>query len=365
MSQQPHVLFVPDWRKDNPYQSLLAEAVGGKGFDVRFSGLGSGPFSLQALLKDFPNTDVVHLHWIDDLVRPLLWSQLAIKRELRLWLLWADIVLLRMRGIKVVWTIHNAVSHESSNPVFEKRIRGVVAKVVNRVILHSESALRFVENEYQVPLHQKASIVPHGSYIGRYALTEQPHHLDSLLGDSNERLVLLFFGAVRRYKGVTGLIESFRRTKRPDLRLVIAGACSEPELKKEITAAARHDPRIFTATDYIPDAEVADLFRLSDVVVLPFETILTSGSAVLAMSLAKALLMPETAKILEIGDEKGTLYFPGDEALPEFLDSLNKQQLGDMGIHNRWLMGPRSWDNVADMTVGAYQSAKSRFASRR
>ena len=46
------------------------------------------------------------------------------------------------------------------------------------------------------------------------------------------------------------------------------------------------------ALRYIPDAELQVWLRAADVVVLPFRDILTSGSAILALSFGRAVVAP-------------------------------------------------------------------------
>ncbi|MDJ0751834.1 MAG: glycosyltransferase, partial [Woeseiaceae bacterium] len=197
MGQKERVLFLPDWREGNPYQSLLAAAVRKCGYRVDFDELRSIPFVLQVLRRSHPKAKVIHIHWIDDLIASLLWSTTPLKRAVRLWLLGLDILMLRFRGIRVVWTVHNLVSHESRDPDFEKRIRRTIARTANQLIFHSERARAMVEEAYGIRLCEKSAVIPHGNYAGFYATDpERVQQLRRELGLSIDDFVLLFFGAV-------------------------------------------------------------------------------------------------------------------------------------------------------------------------
>ena len=63
-------------------------------------------------------------------------------------LLALDILVVRLRGKRVIWTIHNLVSHESNNPEWEIKARRVIARTCSHALLHSHSALKLVEKTY-------------------------------------------------------------------------------------------------------------------------------------------------------------------------------------------------------------------------
>ena len=57
------VLFAPDWRAGNPYQQLLADALGRQGVEVVFAPQVQGLFRLSKAAKAGGDFDVMHLHW--------------------------------------------------------------------------------------------------------------------------------------------------------------------------------------------------------------------------------------------------------------------------------------------------------------
>lgn len=355
-SRKMRALYLPDWRKENPYLSLLARAVSKCGVEVEFQEFQKAHFALRASVRENRPVEVVHIHWIDDLISPLFWSKHPLKRAIRVCLLCADILSLRFNGIRVVWTIHNIVSHESPDPEFEVRVRRMIARTVDRVIVHSKSALQIVEQTYRCRIEQKAAVIPHGNYLDAYELMPGKHALiEHELGFACDELVLLFFGTVRRYKGVSTLLRSFGKTKRGDLRLVIAGRCDEAELETEIMSAAENDQRIVPLLRFISTEELPHLFKYCDVAVLPFVSVLTSGSAILAMSFGKTLILPESAHVLDLGGEPGIKYFSSAEELPNCFESLEKQHERESGAANLERISALEWDEIGRRTVSQYE----------
>jgi glycosyltransferase involved in cell wall biosynthesis len=97
--------------------------------------------------------------------------------------------------------------------------------------------------------------------------------------DAGGRRIILFFGNVRSYKGLQDLIAAFPavREEVPAV-LVIAGTFLESRMEYEEQInrlAIGSDVRLFA--DYVPDPEVAALFSIADLVVLPYRSGSQSG----------------------------------------------------------------------------------------
>jgi len=92
--------------------------------------------------------------------------------------------------------------------------------------------------------------------------------------------VILFFGYVRKYKGLDILIDAFKIAKKnlPELRLIIAGEFYDdptPYLQQIQQSGFKNDIRVFN--QFIPNEEVSMYFDLSDVVVQPYRNATQSG----------------------------------------------------------------------------------------
>lgn len=94
--------------------------------------------------------------------------------------------------------------------------------------------------------------------------------------------VLLFFGFIRKYKGLDLLLKAMKFLQE-DYKLIIAGEVyGDFKEYEEIINEYHLKDRIIRITRYIPDNEVADIFSNSDVCVLPYRTATQSGIASIA-----------------------------------------------------------------------------------
>jgi glycosyltransferase involved in cell wall biosynthesis len=97
----------------------------------------------------------------------------------------------------------------------------------------------------------------------------------------------------------------------------------------------------------------------ADVVVLPYAGILTSGTLLLAMSFAKAVIAPRIGCIPEVVDTRGAfMYEPGNgAALTGALQRALSADLTAMGLYNRRIVQEYDWDTIAARTREVYARA--------
>ena len=128
------------------------------------------------------------------------------------------------------------------------------------------------------------------------------------------RFVYLFFGNARGYKGITELVDSYRRAAAPDtaLLLILRENARSPGLIAQLGTAAAGDPRIqIHASRFFEPDEFQYYMNAADVVVLPFSAVLTSGSAIQALGFGKPLIVPRLGCLPElITGGCGLLYDP-------------------------------------------------------
>ena len=258
----------------------------------------------------------------------------------RLDLMWA-----KWRGLRLVWTIHNRVAHESVDPAEELSLLAVLALEVDHCIVHSASAIDDLRRFWgpEVFRGTRCSVIRHGNYAGYYPPAHEAAkdlRMDFRLNP--EHLVILFFGMVRPYKGVERLLASLHACGREDIRVLVAGRAKDEKLIGRLRKLAECDSRVLLDLRFIEDHEVAAYFEVADAVAIPFEKTLTSGSAVLAMTMGCALLMPDCARVLDLGEDEGALFYSDHQSdeqsnddLSGLLAQLEKPRLQAMGNHNR------------------------------
>lgn len=326
------VVVAPDWREGNPYLTMLEDSVKQADPQVQFiyTDFDGGLFGLLRLWIRHRDADLLHIHWVTDLVAPVTWSRSMQEASVKGWLIGFQARLLRLLGMRIVWTIHNLVSHESLDAEKETIARCNLATAVDRIILHSASAIEVVGREYRLPASLQAEVIPHGNYDGQYpSKFPDIRSVDPRLSKAGEKINILFFGAIRPYKGIDKLLGALNAADRQDIQVLIAGSASSKEIIDQLTMHAARDPRLVLVLRRIRDDELSGLLDWADVVVVPFERTLTSGSVVLAFTSGRPVIASSSARVLDLIDDENGYLFADDELL-DVMTKLRKSALFEM-----------------------------------
>lgn len=230
--------------------------------------------------------------------------------------------------------------HEVTDPLEEKicpirlysRIVGKI--LINRCDLltaHSEDARQSIIKNFKVS-QKKIYIIPHGPY-NIYGVSNKDSSKKEM---SLEGYVILFFGMIRQYKGVSFLIEAFNRLPENianNIYLVIVGENwgDDLELLPSINRSHYRNRIVFNPT-FIPDEFVPKYFASSDVVVLPYLRTCGSGVINIAIAQGKPVIVSDLATMREcLLGYSGASFFPtGDvDALRDLiLESYENWQNG-------------------------------------
>lgn len=347
------VVFLPNYTSANPYQSNLAA---GLDEEVAF-GDSDGFLPILSAVRSCDEVSVVHFHWLN----PYLVTSSRLRTVGRLALTLLQLVVLRLAGISVVWTVHNVVSHESLHPRVERWAKGAFIRFgfCDAVFVHCEAVREDIAESYGLPaslVRERTRVIPHGHYIDNYANDTSPADARELLGLDSDTLVFLFFGQVRPYKGVLRLIDAFEAVDVDDARLLIVGSPIDQSIERAVRRRSATADRVHTYLEFVPDDEIQRYMNAADCVVLPYDDITTSGSAILAMSFGKPVIAPRTGCVpVHLDDVGSLLYPPGDpQGLPSALVAASTHELAAMGEHNRRAVRAYDWDAIAATTARVY-----------
>ena len=299
------ILFIPDYAVWNPYQSLLKKALEKAGAQVS----SAGNFSLRDAFRRRGELDVVHIHW----TRPFFDTSSSARFYIRLGKSMVILLVTRVLGIDIVWTVHNLVSHDSFWPKGEFIFNVFLITIAKAVIVHSERCRGQFLDEYHGLGRKKVTVVPHGHYVGAYrnciSRDEARRRLEFGPGDR----VFLCMGNVRPYKGLEACIRSFRNIEDPCARLMITGKPITDAFAQELHRCCAPDQRIRCAFGFVADDDLQVYLNAADVMVLPFQNIFTSGSLILGMSFSRPIVAPRMGAVPDYLDGSGAfLYDPED-----------------------------------------------------
>ncbi len=175
----------------------------------------------------------------------------------------------------------------------------------------------------------------------------------SILGISEDR-VLLFFGYVRRYKGLHVLLDAINALPASlPVRLLVVGEFYDDEAAYRARVEALGlSSRVTIVSEYIPNAKVRDYFSAADVVVLPYISATQSGIAQIAYNFDKPIIATDVGGLAETVKDGMTGFVVPPENPDAIADAIRR--FYEPGTEARLVKGVQreklkySWDTLVD-----------------
>jgi beta-1,4-mannosyltransferase len=294
---------------------------------------------------------VWHVNWPDALLN----IPSAAHAGTKLAIMFAMMDVARARGSKIVWTMHNLGAHEGRHPRLEKWFWRNFIPRVDAAISLSAAGLAMALERFPQLRNVPTTVIPHGHYREQYpAPAKDPR---KALGIADSAQVIMFFGAVRAYKNVEQLVRAFREVRSPDALLYVVGKPNANDLAQQIRDEAAKDARVTLKFEFVDAKDVNTYLSAANLVVLPYREVLNSGSALLALSCNRPVLVSDRGAMGELQAEFGDEWvrvFRG-ELDAEILEAALTWSLDANRPEICAMPEKFAWENIGAETVNFYE----------
>ena len=336
----------------NPYWIRLQEVLEAEGVEFETSH-SSFWLTRRWLLDNRRDVAVLHFHFI----QPQYTGSNNRVSPRRLFKFISDLILARLLGYHLVWTLHDLMPTWPKEPQWlESLARVAMAMLAQDVIVHCREAQRLLALNFR--RSWGVTVLPLPSYLDEYPNDISPTEARSRLQIIPDRFVYAFIGGIRPNKGLEELIKAFSQIEDPQALLLIAGKTWPPdEYIKSLENLASGDGRILLRAEEIPDNEMQNYLKAADIIVFPFKRVLTSSSVILAMSFGRPVIVPRLGCPPElVGNDAGILYDPDDPpALSLALRQALSTDLIAMGVCAAEKVNIHNWEDLARETLEIYR----------
>lgn len=334
-----HVVMVPAWRTTNPYTSWLALELTERGCQVR-----------DLSLRRPPDRGILHFHWPENATSavPVVRAILDSSRTA------AACLVAKVRGVRIVWTVHNLEPHERPHPVLFAGFMWLFLRLLDGWIYPRPSLQAEASARWPRLARLPSAGIPLGEYSRLATSGEGRQRSDasaiSAIGDGHTPVVLMF-GTLRRYKGLDAALDIAAELD-GEARLVIVGQVDE---RSDLAAVdrARATDNVELLSGYVDDADIPGLLARSSVLILPFSRVTNSSTALLGLSFGVPLVGTTCSALQDLATAVGPQWVRmGDGAVA-------------MADHVRDLLGKRpggapdltefSWSRIGADTLKFYQ----------
>jgi glycosyltransferase involved in cell wall biosynthesis len=273
-------------------------------------------------------------------------------------------------GKKIVLTAHNvnAGRRDSKDSLLNRLTLALQYKLADHIFVHTNKMKDELLERFHVR-NTAVTVIPYGINNAVLHTSLTAAEAKQRLGLRSDERAVLFFGAIKLYKGLEYLVAAFQQlaASRTDYRLIIAG-----ELKKgseEYFSAIQQKigrdssrEQVIQKIEFIPDDETELYFKAADVAVLPYTEIFQSGILFLAYSFGLPVIATDVGSFGEniIEGRTGLVCKPCDPddlaaAIQRYFDSdlfreleLRRKEIQD------YALSKHSWEVVGDLTRNVY-----------
>jgi glycosyltransferase involved in cell wall biosynthesis len=215
----------------------------------------------------------------------------------------------RVKSGRVVFLCHNVTAHEPG--WLSRTLTRLTLRLGDGFLVHSARDKHDLEAMLDHPVVKQ---VEHPAYDLPDAQRCTREGARKKLGIGGD--VVLFFGFVRPYKGLSVLLDAMAMVlKQRPCTLVVAGEVwGDPRVYVEQIERLGMSGQVRLAGDYVPQQDIAAYFGASDLVVLPYLSATGSGVLKLAYSHHRPVVVTSVGSLPDavIEGETGYVVRPGD-----------------------------------------------------
>jgi len=263
------------------------------------------------------------------------------------------LLILKLFGKKIIWTVHNKTAHEDS--IYSKFLFFLMKEMSFKIHILCPATVQ----ECNLQKYEKKIIyVPHGDYFNCYPQS----HFDifKYYSIASHYKILFFMGRIKPYKNIELLIESFEKSDMPknNWKLLICGSIeiNYNYYKADIQKHILNKENVIIDFNFIPDDKISSYLTQSNLLIAPYnkKSSLNSGALWLAFSYSKTMILPNIGCIRDLPNRDGFLYVYDYETAEEHLDNLVKtlnkvnsdsEFLEEKGKKAYKVMEENSWEN--------------------
>lgn len=200
------------------------------------------------------------------------------------------------KNTRVLCIVDNIIPHEKRPG--DKEFTNYFIKPVDAFITMSKDVLKDVHTFTTKP----ARFSPHPIYDSYGTSVSKEEACQKLKLDSSKKN-LLFFGFIRKYKGLDLLLEAMadERIRKAGIELIVAGEhYDDASVYDQIITQHKLQSSVHLFTDFIPNSEVRYYFSAADLVVQPYKHATQSGITQIAYSFEKPMVVTNVGGLAEV-----------------------------------------------------------------
>jgi beta-1,4-mannosyltransferase len=195
----------------------------------------------------------------------------------------------KIKGVRIVWTVHNKITHSKKHLWLKKFIFKILMKKSDLIITHSTDGKSLVTS--YVPGVKHVFYFPH-------PVTTKP-----IFTNEKKEYDIFIWGSLVPYKGIDLFLEYIYKNKLQNRYAIkIIGKCYEPDYLKKLMHFSNH--KISIEDKFLDNSDLFKLISASKIVLFTYssDSILSSGALAESVSCGALVIGPNKASFKDLSD---------------------------------------------------------------
>jgi beta-1,4-mannosyltransferase len=261
----------------------------------------------------------------------------------------------KMRGARIVWTLHDIEDNEGRGGRIGRWFIDAFVRQVDGLIALTSVGVEMAHRRHPVLRGRPHTVVRIGEYRDAHGPRPGREEARRALDVDVAAPVVVSVGLVRRFKDLPELTAAFAGIDDPRAVLIVAGRPVDETSVEELQAARSQDPRVRLDLRYVPDDVVTTYLAAADLVVMPAPDVHNSSSVVLGLSADRPVLAADSPTMRELRGMVGAAWlhlFPGRVTTASLADALAAARPAPEGRPD---LDELAWPTLARRTVEFYE----------
>ncbi|MCB2220108.1 MAG: hypothetical protein KQI35_06905 [Bacteroidetes bacterium] len=258
------------------------------------------------IVKYLPKLNYIHFNWIEKLPGNKLGSLQTI-------LLFMLIPVFKMMGIKIIWTMHNKLSHSGQDDKKTMALFQLMLKNANLILTHSTAGIYYGE-ELLPGVKDKIIYLPH------------PIKDRRLKNKTEVKYDVLIWGTISPYKGIDQFLQFLvDENLQEKFRILIVGKASDENYFEKLKKF--QNKVIEIRNEFINNDELARMISESKSVLFTYSkaSILSSGVLMDSLGFGANIIGPDVGAFTDLSNENIIHTFKSFEDAIKIIEEVSQQ----------------------------------------
>ena len=254
---------------------------------------------------------------------------------------------------KVIAIVDNMIPHEKriGDVLFTKYFAGSV----NGFLTMSDK----VKNDVKLFSHKPTMVSPHPIF-DHFGMPISKLEARKNIGIESNEKVILFFGFIRKYKGLDLLLEAMATTaiKNLGIKLLVVGEFYEDDAPYiSLIEKLGIQNNVILHTQFVPDDEVKNYVCSADFIIQPYRNATQSGVTPLAYHFEKPMLVTNVGGLADTvpNGKVGFVVSPNAESIANGIEQLYELKEAHFIPHIKEEKKKYSWNQMAENFLTLHQ----------